>query len=161
MRLFQDNSGRAWEIAIDTGTIKRVRSLIGFDLLSIVENEGKAILELRDDPVKLVDIAYAICEPQAKKLGVSDEEFGRSMIGDALDSAWSEILGGMADFFSGGRRRILTMALLQAGVAIQIDERTKQSLLGPVPPPTCGAKSTGWRGALGRLLGRTPTANCR
>lgn len=161
MRYFRDAKGRRWGIEINGGTIKRVRSLVAFDLLCLVEGNGDAALKLRDDQVLLGDIAYAICEPEATAKEISDEEFGRSLIGDVIDEAWTEILGGLADFFTSRRRRLLTAAVMQAAVAMELDERAKQSLLGPPPAATCGANSSKWRAAWGWLRGRTPTANCR
>ena len=34
MQTFRDNAGRTWTVAIDVAAIKRVRSLIGYDLLA-------------------------------------------------------------------------------------------------------------------------------
>jgi len=161
MRLFKDNKGRAWDVSIDVNTIKRVRSRTGFELLSIAAGEGNPVLALHDDIETLVDVMWAICEPQARDLGISDEEFGRSLVGEAIGDAFDQLIGGMTDFFFGARRRVLIAAALAAGVTINLDEEAKISLIGGARSTSCGAKSSKWRAVLGWLRGRSPTANCR
>jgi hypothetical protein len=161
MRLFQDTKGRSWEIAVDIGTVKRVRRLVGFELLSIVEDEGRPIIALRDDPEKLFNVVYAICEPQIVAEKVTQEDFGRSVNCECLENAWDLIFGAMTDFFSKGRRQILAAAAIQAGITIQANERVKLSLLGGVPPKTCGTKSSPLQAVRDWLLGPSPGANCR
>ena len=161
MRLFKDNQGRAWDIAIDINTIKRVRARTQFDLLKIVEGEGNPVIALNDDIEKLIDVMWAICEPQARSEGITDEDFGRALVGDAIGDAFDQLIGGLTDFFFGPKRRILIAAALTAGVTIQIDEETKLKLLGDVPRASCGATSSRWRGVLAWLRGRSHLANCQ
>jgi hypothetical protein len=173
MASFKDALGRKWQIDIDVGAIKRVRDLTGFELLSIVEQDGKPLERLRDDVVLLVNVLYAICEPQAnscgpwwRKLlrlpcGITDEEFGRGLRGDCISRAWELIIGGLAHFFPEARRRMLLAAAIGAEMRIQIDERTKQSLLGIVPPQKSGGSCSIWRVLSGCRPGHTPGANSR
>jgi hypothetical protein len=161
MRIFKDTLQRDWDVSIDVNAIKRVRDLAKFELFSIVENEGASILALRDDYEKLANILYAICEPQCRARGISDEDFGRGIAGDCFEIAWQEIIGGMGDFFPVGRRRILATAAANAGLTIRWDEQTKLDLLGGELPAMCGAKSSGLRGVLAWLRGRTRGASCR
>jgi len=44
MRTFTDNAGRSWTLAINVDTIRRVRSLVDFDLLQAVEGTHVATL---------------------------------------------------------------------------------------------------------------------
>ena len=85
MQTFRDNAGRTWTVAIDVAAIKRVRSLIGYDLLAVLDGTGTQALV--SDPVLLVDVLYALCRPEADRLAVTDEDFGRSMAGDAIEHA--------------------------------------------------------------------------
>ena len=93
MKTFRDNKRRVWTLEVNVAAIKRVRGLCKVDLNSIVEvdaeNRPTAHLheQLSSDPVLLVDVLYAICKPEADKLGVSDEDFGESMAGDAIEQA--------------------------------------------------------------------------
>lgn len=173
MRVFKDTKGRVWDVTIDTNTAKRVRSMVNFDLFSVVEDESKTLLELRKDPVRMVDVLWAIVEPQAKNYGpwwrkvlrlpcgITDEEFGRSMREESLEQAWEQVFGALADFFPRGRRLVLLTAALQAQMVIHLDTETRRSLLGNELPATCGATSTRLRGLLALIRGRLPGANCR
>jgi hypothetical protein len=85
MQKFRDNAGRTWEVAIDIAGIKRVRSLLGIDILSGLD--GKGLDPITRDPVVFVDILYVLCKPEADRAGLTDEEFGRGLGGDALHAA--------------------------------------------------------------------------
>ena len=145
MRHFQDRELRRWAIDVDGFAIQRVRRLLDYDLLKILEDEGKQLLALRDDPALLVDIVYCLVKPQADEAGVSDVDFGRGMKGDCLDDAWEAVLGEIIDFFPNGRRRLLQTAALQAGIRIVVDEREKSKRLGDPPSTSSGASTTASR----------------
>jgi len=104
-----DNTGRAWSLAINVDAVKRVKALVNVDLLEAVE--GKLIERLVGDPVLLCDIVFVLCKPQADQLGVSDEDFGRSMAGDAIEQATAAMLEELVDFFPSRRRALLTKAV--------------------------------------------------
>ena len=177
MSHFRDALGRKWQITIDVGAIKRVRDIAKFELLSLVETPpdgAESPLEkLRDDIPLLVDVLYAICEPQTKAYGswwrrllgigrgITDEEFGRGLRGDSVERGWELIIGGMAAFFPTGRRRLLAAAAMEAGIRIKTDEATKLAMLGLVPPAKSGGSCLVWRVRWEWLRGLIPGANCR
>jgi len=107
MKIFKDTQGREWEIAVNVATIKRVRSLLDVDLMSLVDEQSNLIQRLQTDPVLLVDVVYVLCKPQADQRGVTDEQFGESMASDALDDATSALFRELADFFPKGRRALM------------------------------------------------------
>src|SRR5262245_20018284 len=109
MKTFNDNLGRAWPVAINVECIKRVKSLLGINLLDAIE--GKLLEQLVSDPVLLCDCVYAICKPEAEARQVSDEDFGRAMAGDAIDHATTALLEELVDFFPSGKRQVLAKAL--------------------------------------------------
>jgi hypothetical protein len=109
MRTFKDNAGRSWTVTVNVDCIKRVRSLLDVDLLEAAE--GKLLERLTSDPVLLCDVLYCACKPQADAERVSDEEFGRSMAGDAIDHATTALLEELVDFFPGPKRLVLRKAL--------------------------------------------------
>lgn len=104
MKCFTDNAGRTWTLASNVDVIKRVRGLLDVDLLEIVE--GKLIERLIRDPVLLCDVVYAVCKPEADAQGVSDEDFGRSMAGDAIEHATKALLEELVDFSPSPRDRV-------------------------------------------------------
>ena len=117
MKSFTDNKGRTWMLEVTVATVKRVRALCQVDLNSIVEldknNKPSAELleRLSSDPVLLVDVLYAICKPQADKLGVSDEDFGEAMAGDVIEHETTALLDEVIDFFPEAKRMVLRKIL--------------------------------------------------
>ena len=109
MRTFNDNAGRTWTLAINVDAVRRVRSIVNVDLLKAVE--GKLIEKLVGDPILLCDVIYVICKPEADQRSITDEDFGRSMAGDAIDHATTSLLEELVDFFPKSRRALLTKAL--------------------------------------------------
>ena len=109
MKTFKDNAGRTWTVGVDVAAIKRVRSLLDVDLMGAVE--GKLLERLVSDPVLLCDVIYCVCKPEADSRGVSDEDFGRAMAGDAIEHATTALLEELVDFFPQARRRLLRKAL--------------------------------------------------
>ena len=103
MQTFRDNAGRTWAMSVDVAAIKRVRALAGFDLLSVMD--GKAVDRLIADPVLLCDVLCAVCRPEAERLGVTDEDFGRAMAGDAIDHATQALLEELVSFCPNPRDR--------------------------------------------------------
>lgn len=114
MTTFLDNAGRSWSLTITVDTIRRVRSLLGIDLLAVLD--GDLLTRLAVDPVLLTDVLYACCRPEAETRGISDEEFGRSMAGDAIDGATTALLQELINFFPRARRTVL------AATARKLDE---------------------------------------
>ena len=109
MKTFTDNAGRTWTLLVNVATIKRVRALCGVDLNSIIEVEDgkpttKLLERLSTDPVLLVDVLYAVCRPECEQKGVSDEDFGAAMAGDAIEQATSALLDEVIDFFPEAKR---------------------------------------------------------
>jgi hypothetical protein len=109
-KMFGDNAGRRWTLELNVGAIKRVRTLCGVDLLEIATGSGLAE-RLSNDPVLLCDAIYAAIKPEADKAGVTDEEFGRAMAGDAIADAAQAFLDELVAFFPRGRRDLLRRAV--------------------------------------------------
>jgi hypothetical protein len=100
---FKDNADRQWSIEINIAALKRVRALLGVDLLEVIH--GVLLDRLIRDPVLLCDVVYAVCKPQTDEHGISDEEFGRAMAGDAIDHATQALLEELVSFCPSPRDR--------------------------------------------------------
>ena len=103
MKQFKDNEGRTWDVSVNVATIKRVRDLADVDLMGITD--GTIIEQLIRDPVLLCNAVYAACKPQADEQGVSDEDFGRAMAGDAIEHATNALLEDLVAFSPSPRDR--------------------------------------------------------
>jgi len=117
MKSFTDNLGRTWTLVVNVAAIKRVRALCGVDLNAIVEidkdqNPTAELLErLSTDPVLLVDVLFAVCKPECDQKGVTDEDFGAAMAGDAIEQATGALLDEIVDFFPTAKRMALQKIL--------------------------------------------------
>ena len=109
MKTFKDNADRTWTVTVNVDSIKRVRSLLNIDLMEAVE--GKLIERLIGDPILPCDVIYCVCKQDADAKGITDEEFGRSMAGDAIELATTALLEELVDFFPQGKRQLLRKAL--------------------------------------------------
>ncbi len=113
MKTFKDTEGREWIVRIDVSAIKRVRSLLDVDLLTVAEGDPEEDLlqQFINDPIMLCDVIYCLCKPEADKRDVSDEQFGGGMAGDAIEHATNALLEELVEFFPLAKRRLLGKAL--------------------------------------------------
>ena len=89
MHIFKDNRGREWSIPMDDTAISRVREMLGINLHKLFARRASLIFSLAKDPATLVNLLYVLCKPQADNRGVSDAEFGASLVGDEISAAVS------------------------------------------------------------------------
>ena len=117
MRTFKDCEGRTWSVTLNVLQMKRIRAHLGIDLVNVITLDagGKVKVDLVDrianDPCLLVDILGVCVEDEAKAAGVTDEEFGRALAGDAIDEATTALLDELVDFFPGAKRLFLKKAV--------------------------------------------------
>lgn len=111
MRTFKDNAGRTWTISLTVAAVKRVRDLAKIDLLDLAN--GRVFERLVADPVTLCDALYAACKPQADAEGVSDEQFGEAMAGDAIEHASKALVEELIQFFPNARERAALSRVVQ------------------------------------------------
>lgn len=166
MKTFTDNAGRVWTVAVTVATIKRVRDLAGVDLLRIVEpadanqppGEPALLDQLASDPVLLVNVLFAACQPQAAAAGMSDTDFGAAMAGDAIAAAGEALLEELVSFYPSPRQRARLAMLLAAARQVEraTDDLLDEAMAAALPnlaetiiaavrssgPPTPGGCST-------------------
>ncbi len=109
MKTFTDNAGNTWSLSITVDAVKRVRSLLSVNLMDVIE--GTLLEKLSEDPVLLCDVLFAVVKPEADAKGITDEQFGRAMGGDAIEAATAALLDDLVDFFPSQRRKLLGRAL--------------------------------------------------
>ena len=138
MRTFKDNAGRTWSVTLNVLQMKRIRAHLGIDLVNVITLDagGKVKVDLVDrianDPCLLVDILWVCVEDEAKAAGVTDEEFGRALAGDAIDEATKALLDELVDFFPGARRLFLKKAV---DLARKYTAETKDALAKALEDP--------------------------
>jgi len=109
MEKFKDNKGREWEIEINIASIKKVKRLIDVDLMQSLD--GKFLQELSKDVVRMIDTIYVLISAQADAEGVTDEMFGESLAGDAVDAAINAFLDELVNFCPAQKRTLLQTVL--------------------------------------------------
>lgn len=129
MHTFRDTTGRIWSVRIDVTAIKRVRGLTSIDLLTAATVDGLG--SILSDPVKVCDILYALCRDEATARGVSDEDFGRALFGDEIETAMDALAEELIDFFPSSSRGLLRKWLaavkkVQARLAVRADKEMEQ-----------------------------------
>lgn len=109
MLAFRDKQGRSWEPEVNVVTIGRVRLALGINLLELLlqanaPDDNGTLAERLSDPCLLVDVLYLLCKDQADRLGITDDDFGRSMTPDGIEDGWGAVLEGIVSFSPRGLR---------------------------------------------------------
>jgi len=147
MRSFTDSTGRTWTVSLTVDAVKRVRALLGIDLLQLESGDPPLLTRLGTDVVLVCDVIYAIVKPQADAAGISDEEFGRSLGGDAILAAQKAFYEELVDFFRQLGRTDLVSAiqvlekLIAAGIE-QVEKKISEIDVSEVVRSISGEAST-------------------
>ncbi|MFA5291952.1 MAG: hypothetical protein WC496_02845 [Phycisphaerae bacterium] len=80
-------------------SVKRVRDLLGVNLVEPEAGEPPLLTRLGTDEILLCDVVYCLIKPQADQLGVTDSDFGRSLGGDAILAVQTALYEELIDFF--------------------------------------------------------------
>lgn len=109
---FTDRRGRAWSVDVDIVSVRAIRQQLGVDLTDLLNGRADALQQLVDDPEKMVDALYLICQEQCELQGVTPEQFGRALAGETIDAAVDAFMVGLAYFFRKGQREVV-LAMIQ------------------------------------------------
>ena len=134
MHAFKDAAGKDWLVEINVGAIKRVRALVAVDLLALEDGAPPLLTRLGMDVVLLCDVVFALIEPQAKAAGVTDEQFGASLGGEAILHAHAAFYQELTGFFRSLQRPDLVMAIAKQAEMIGLAVRTVEQRLTIIDP---------------------------
>lgn len=93
---FTDSKARVWRLEFNIPICRRLKSEVGFDIGDL--QEGKALIQMVMDPMKFAQVLWLLCESQADRDKVTEEQFGQSLNGDALDDAFVALNGAVVNF---------------------------------------------------------------
>lgn len=110
MGSFKTTDGAAWTVAVNVGTVKRVREATGIELLSIV-SDGSTIASLFADCVKLAEVVAAVIAPELKAAGKTVDDFLSVIDGSVMEVATEALLREVANFSREPQRTLLLRAI--------------------------------------------------
>lgn len=152
MVCYTDTVGRVWTLAVTVFEVKRVRTRIGVDLVGLVGDGFRPLAELMADPVRVVDVLWALCDRQAAALGVDEEAFAAALAGDVYERAAEALTEALFDFFPGRTREKL--ARVRRLAAREVDAMARQADLALTEaestPPLSGRSAGGSPGVRDR-----------
>lgn len=100
---FTDLTGRTWVLKLTVGTLMRVKTECGVDLLKLIEPESPVFDQLRD-VYTLTGVLWVVLD-QAAKGELTIDQFAEALAGDVLGDAVEALLGALVNFFPDARRR--------------------------------------------------------
>lgn len=118
MSVFSTTDGRKWTVAVNLGTVKRVREATGVDVLALVSDQ-RAISEAFSDNIRLAEVIASVIKPELAAAGVTDDQFFSVIDGAVIESATEALLAEVANFFQEPRRTILIKAMEKVRVAVK------------------------------------------
>lgn len=110
---FTDSTGKEWEVKVNPPVIKRVRKLADFDLLAQPNGTNGVVHQLMCDPILLADVLYCVCKPQADEAGVTDEQFGGALGGDAISAGMNALFDALIEFIPNATQRPVARKAIQ------------------------------------------------
>jgi hypothetical protein len=93
MAKFRDSGGRDWEINLTILTMKKLREDSDIRL-----TDPEQLASIFDDPVKQLDVLWAVCQKQAESYDMSPEDFAVVMTKE-YTSFIECLVKGLEDFF--------------------------------------------------------------
>ena len=150
MKTFKDNAGRTWTITVNVDAVKRVRDLLGEDLLDV-----KQVLQrLMIDPILLCDVIYCVCKPQADAENISDVDFAQAMAGDSIAQAKTALVEELVNFSPDPRDRENLGAAIEKINAMT--DRAREMIKTRLNSPTLSREIEAALSAVGGSFGSSP-----
>ena len=149
MKTFTDTTGRTWTIALTIDAAKRVKGLLDVNLLELEAGDPPLLTKFGTDVILLCDVIFALVKPQADAAGVTDEQFGAALGGEAIQVAQTALYEELVDFFRGAGRADLAKAvetqrrMIDLAVT-RIETRIDKLDLEAAIETTLGDSSTSW-----------------
>ena len=119
------------------------------NLLELEAGDPPLLTKLGTDVILLCDVIFALVKPQADQQGVTDEQFGASLGGEAILMAQTALYEELVDFFRGAGRADLAKAvetqrrMIDLAVS-RIETRIDKLDLEAAIETTLGDSSTSW-----------------
>lgn len=113
MQQFKDEKNRKWDVTISGLELKKVKSRLDINLMSVLEDDFALLKEISTDIVLMGSILWVCCEAQADKEGIDEDEFFTGLLGDSIVDAQTALFEAIADFFPRPQQRALLHKILK------------------------------------------------
>lgn len=107
MAKFTDGRGRQWQLRLNVPVMRLVKDQLDVHLGKLLTDEINPLIDLCSDPIQFVDVLAVMTREQRHDQGVSDADFGESLVGDTLEDAIESFLRALADFCPRHQRRVI------------------------------------------------------
>lgn len=111
MATFKDSSGKAWNLAVNVGGIKRVKEATGL-LITGMPNGMKGLGELTSDPPLFCTVCFYLIAP-ADRVAMDEQAFADLLDGPTVDAMGDAFLTALADFFP--RQKAALLKVMEKG----------------------------------------------
>ena len=105
---FKLSSGQSFTLQLDTVLIRQVRAERDVDL---VASDMSGLQKAASDVALLADVLWVLCRDAAVKVGITEEQFGRGIVGDTWEEARRALQYAVAHFFPKRQREIMLAQL--------------------------------------------------
>ncbi len=99
MKTIHDSANNQYTLAINYGGVKRVRSMLGIDLMTPYEGNPLIGGEKPVDMIAIVDVIYLLVKDDADRHGLTDEQWAAVMGPQQMDAAATAFYAEWTDFF--------------------------------------------------------------
>ena len=165
MKTFTDTAGRTWTIALTIDAAKRVKGLLDVNLLELEAGDPPLLTKLGTDVILLCDVIFALVKPQADQQGVTDEQFGAALGGEAILAAQTALYEELVHFFRGLGRNDLAKAVKINPISVrhhigrlEADGLVDSTTVGPKGGVTTVDRTRNADGTVNRTVTTTPPA---
>lgn len=111
MHTFKDAIGEEWAIELCTTTCIALKDACGVNLLEL---DSESMAKLIGDDAALVDVISFCCTGQIVRRKLSEHDFARRLIGDALEAAVDALVGELVFISRPKKRPVIVAAWKQA-----------------------------------------------
>lgn len=114
MKSFKDKTGRSWDIELNVGTVRQIKSRCYVDFDHIITFDRRehpqdvsALEKLAEDSILLFDVIFVLCQKQIAEAGLDEEAFAELFDGDTIEAATGALLDEIINFSRPARRKVL------------------------------------------------------
>ena len=139
MKSFVDKNGKSWDIELNIGTARKIKSRCNLDIENIITvdkqnnpQDVSALERLAMDSILLFDVIFVLCENQIKADGITEEDFAELFNGEVIEAATDALVEEIINFSRPAKRKVLTrLWAIGKNFSKKAGEKMQQTLDSP------------------------------